>query len=170
MPLQRVRAGEGLAAEGARGHGPLRGEPGTDAVPLPEVGAEMRLQCVGAREEFAAQRANAKMPARTQIFTVHHWLCMQPKLLAACSLDVQWLQVHCQAPGCRSTDWWWGSVRALRAAAILFRERILLGLHQWLGPLLYGAALGCLEETGWVGLLWSWARLQRQVQGPTRLL
>lgn len=120
MPLQRVCAGEGLAAEWACGHGPLGGEPGTDTVPLSEVGAEMQLQCVGAREQLAAQRTNAKVPAGTQLFTVHLWLCMQPKLLAACPLDVQWLQVYCQALGCRSTDWGWGSVGALRAAAIWF--------------------------------------------------
>lgn len=160
MPLQRVRAGEGLAAEWARGHGPLRGEPGTDAVPLSEVGAEVQLQRMGAREQLAAQRANAKVPAGTQLLIVHHWLSIQPKLLAACPLDVQWFQVHCQALGCRSTGWWWGSVGALRTPGILFRERILLCLHQRLGLMLCQAAKGCLEETGWVDLLRSWARLQ----------
>lgn len=58
MALQRVHAGEGLAADGAGGHVDVSSGLGADALLLPEVGAEVELEDVRGGENLVTQRAH----------------------------------------------------------------------------------------------------------------
>lgn len=58
VALQRIHAGEGLAADGAGGHIDVSGRLGADALLLPEVGAEVELEDVRGGENLVTQRAH----------------------------------------------------------------------------------------------------------------
>lgn len=64
VSLEGVHAGESLSAEGAGGHRAVGRQPGPRAVLVAEVGAEVQLKDVRAREHLATQGANADMPRR----------------------------------------------------------------------------------------------------------